>query len=199
MLFVWLGTFLVCPFHVQKCKPFSFLTCTHECSGRPSETRCSSDIQGWPGQRPQRSWRWAQSRSFPGRRSHHSSRRLLLPSGCSSTHLALWTYLSAKGWEWEIHIRWQVSWFQKEKTSKCIMYLPREWSLLHGPVQSAYSRTERAAAAESGVCRVFDRAPVAERQKSGCEQKVSLGWVSLSTPILLYTLSGRLSSASGGH
>ena len=80
------------------------------------------------------------------------------------------------------------------------MYLPREWSLLHGPVQSAYSRTERAAAAESGVCRVFDRAPVAERQKCGCEQKASLtGWVSLSIPILLYTLSGRLSSASGGY
>ena len=39
--------------------------------------------------------------------------------------------------------------------------LPVEWSLSCGPVQSAYSRTEKAATTESGVCRVFDKAPVA--------------------------------------
>lgn len=42
------------------------------------------------------------------------------------------------------------------------MRLPQEQSLLHGPVQSAYSKTERAEAAESVVCRVFDRVPVAK-------------------------------------
>lgn len=41
---------------------------------------------------------------------------------------------------------------------------------MHGPVQSAYSRTEKAATAESGVCRVFDRAPVA-----GSNRKVVIG------------------------
>lgn len=40
-------------------------------------------------------------------------------------------------------------------------HLPQEWSLLCGPVQSVYSRTERAEAAESVACTVFDTVPVA--------------------------------------
>lgn len=51
-----------------------------------------------------------------------------------------------------------AQWKEDQKT----MCLPQEWSLLHGPVQSAYSKTERAEAAENVVCRVFDRVPVAK-------------------------------------
>lgn len=45
------------------------------------------------------------------------------------------------------------------------LYLPQEQSLLRGPVRSVYSMTEKAVTAESGVCRVFDRAPVAESKR----------------------------------
>ena len=45
------------------------------------------------------------------------------------------------------------------------MHLPQELSLFHGTVLSVYSKTEKAAAAESGVCRVFDRAPAAASQR----------------------------------
>lgn len=54
----------------------------------------------------------------------------------------------------------------EDKQMHDVLYLPREQSLLHGPVRSVYSMTERAVTAESGVCRVFDRAPVAESKKS---------------------------------
>lgn len=43
--------------------------------------------------------------------------------------------------------------------------LPLESNQLHGPAQSAYNRTEKAATTESGVCRVFDRVLVAGRKK----------------------------------
>lgn len=90
---------------------FSPLTCIPECTGWPSDTRCSSDTPGLPEQRLQRSWRWAQSRSSPGRHSYHPSRRLLPTSGWSSTRLALWTCWSAakgeSGWcESMLQIRW---------------------------------------------------------------------------------------------
>lgn len=57
--------------------------------------------------------------------------------------------------------------FMPSKTEEKQMqiYLPLEQSLLHGPVQSVCSRTEKAATTESGVCRVFDRAPVAESNR----------------------------------
>lgn len=45
------------------------------------------------------------------------------------------------------------------------MYLPQERSLLCGPVQSVCSKTERAEAAESVACRVFDTVPVAKGEK----------------------------------
>lgn len=45
------------------------------------------------------------------------------------------------------------------------VYLLGVSNLLRGPAQSAYSRTERAVTAESGVCTVFDRAPVAEKEE----------------------------------
>lgn len=51
------------------------------------------------------------------------------------------------------------------KKDKKMDNLPPEQSLLHRPVQSVYSRIEKAEAAESGACRVFDRAPVAEKEK----------------------------------
>ena len=82
----------------HKNKPFSFLTCTPECSGWRSGTRCSSDTRGRPAQRPRRSWRWAQSSSSADG-PHHPSPRLLLLSGCSSARSALWTCWSAEGFK----------------------------------------------------------------------------------------------------
>lgn len=41
------------------------------------------------------------------------------------------------------------------------IYVPQGPSLWCEPDQSAYSKTEIAAVVESGVCRVFDKAPVA--------------------------------------
>lgn len=52
----------------------------------------------------------------------------------------------------------------KVKDNKRKTDLPLESSLLHGPAQSAYNKTEKAASTESGVCRVFGRAPVAGRK-----------------------------------
>lgn len=46
-------------------------------------------------------------------------------------------------------------------TNRMTRHLLQELRLLCGPVQSAYSRTERAEVAESVACRVFDTVPVA--------------------------------------
>lgn len=56
-----------------------------------------------------------------------------------------------------------------KKDDKKLMYLPQQQSLLCGPVQPAYSKTEKVEEAESGVCRVFDRVPVAAQKKNGYE------------------------------
>lgn len=51
--------------------------------------------------------------------------------------------------------------FTKLKRGETGVHVPQGPSLRCEPDQSAYSKTETAAVVESGVCRVFDKAPVA--------------------------------------
>lgn len=143
---------------------YQYLTCTHGCSEWLFETLWSSYSPGWPALQLQKSWRRAQSESSHRRRFHLQSLRQLLFSDCFSTDLTLVTYLWAKVWKGQGLDSWSPtdteSLLMKQKDQ------PLEQSILHGPFQSAYNRTEKAAATENGVCTIFDRAPVARRQKS---------------------------------
>lgn len=75
----------------------------------------------------------------------------------------------------------------KTEEKQMQIYLPLEQSLLHGPVQSVCSRTEKAATTESGVCRVFDRAPVAESNRKWLSENKSL-----TSCFLLFKMSAQL-------